>query len=133
MNLESSISSVDVRMPERMASGRWSGRFWIWQQRSAKYLFLLPMVAVLCVFFLWPLWKSLELSLYTTTGASTRRFVGVDNYIFLFLHDRLFWLAVANTIAFTVAFLVVQIPVSLGLAILLNQKRVRARGILRFC
>jgi ABC-type sugar transport system permease subunit len=133
MNWDSSISSAAVTLPERAPTRRWADRFWVWQQRGSRYLFLLPMVAVLSVFFLWPLWKSLTLSLYTTAGPKTQRFVGMENYTFLILHDRLFWLAVANTIAFTVAFLVVQIPASLGLAILLNHKKVRARGVLRFC
>jgi lactose/L-arabinose transport system permease protein len=99
----------------------------------APYLFLLPLTAVLCVFFVWPLWRSLELSFYTTAGPRTGRFVGFGNYTFLILHDRLFWLAVANTIAYTLAFLIVQIPASLGLAMLLNHPAVRMKSLLRFC
>jgi ABC-type sugar transport system permease subunit len=106
---------------------------WQWRQRSAPYLFLLPLISVLGVFFLWPLWRSLELSFYTTAGPRVGRFVGIGNYAFLIFHDRLFWLATANTIAYTIAFLLVQIPASLGLAMLMNHPAVKFKSVLRFC
>jgi len=106
---------------------------WARRQRSAPYLFLLPLILILGVFFLWPLGQSLNLSLYTTAGPHTRRFVGLGNYRFLIAHDRLFWLACANTIAYTIAFLLIQIPASLCLAILLNHPEVRLKSALRFC
>ena len=103
------------------------------RQRLAPYVFLLPLLCVLSFFFLWPLCESFLLSLQTTAGPHTRRFVGVGNYRFLILHDRLFWLAVANTIVYTAAFLILQIPASLGLALLLNHPSVRLKQVLRFC
>jgi ABC-type sugar transport system permease subunit len=106
---------------------------WTRPQRRAPYLFLLPEIAVLGIFFFWPLWQSLTLSFHVTAGTHARRFVGLDNYRFLILHDRLFWLAVINTIAYTSAFLLVQIPASLGLAMLLNRRDVRGKSIFRFC
>jgi len=109
------------------------GRIWQSRQRRAPYVFLLPLTLVLCVFFLWPLARSLELSFYTTAGPRVGRFVGLGNYTFLILHDRLFWLAVANTTAYTLAFLIVQIPASLGLAMLMNHRSVRFKSVLRFC
>jgi ABC-type sugar transport system permease subunit len=44
----------------------------------------------------------------------------------------LFGLAVANTLVYTIAFLALQIPLSLGLAILLNSQHVRFRAFFRF-
>jgi ABC-type sugar transport system permease subunit len=101
--------------------------------RRAPYLFLAPLLAVLAAFFIWPLCQSLMLSLYTTAGPNTSRFVGLGNYRFLIGHDRLFWLAVANTIAFTVAFILLQLPLSLGLAMLLNHPAVKFKQFFRFC
>src|SRR5207248_1423784 len=57
--------------------------------------------------------------------------VGIENYSFL-LQDKYFWLAVANTVALATSFLLIQIPLSLGLAILLNSDRVKFRGFFRF-
>jgi ABC-type sugar transport system permease subunit len=106
---------------------------WARRQRSAPYIFLFPLVAILAVFFFWPLAQSLFLSFQTTAGPHTRRFVGLRNYEFLIAHDRIFWLATANTIVFTIAFLALQIPASLGLAMLLNHRAVRLKPIFRFC
>lgn len=106
---------------------------WTRPQRAAPYLFLAPLALVLAIFFAWPLWRSLTLSLYTTAGRESRRFVGLGNYQFLIAHDRIFWLAVANTLAYTLAFLVVQIPASLGLALLMNHRALRFKNLLRFC
>jgi ABC-type sugar transport system permease subunit len=107
-------------------------RTWAAQQRWAPYLFLLPFGAVFAVFFAYPLGRSLVLSLYNTAGPRAQRFVGLHNYRFL-LTDRVFWLACANTAAYTIAFLIIQIPIALGLALLLNNPRLRARNIFRFC
>jgi ABC-type sugar transport system permease subunit len=106
---------------------------WARRQRRAPYLFLAPLTAVLAVFFVYPLLQSLLLSFYTTAGPHSRRFVGLGNYFFLVARDRIFWLATANTIVFTLAFLLVQIPASLGLAMMLNHSAVRLKSLLRFC
>jgi ABC-type sugar transport system permease subunit len=106
---------------------------WLSRRRRAPYLFLSPMAIVLSVFLFWPLAKSLWLSFFTTAGPQARRWVGLGNYRFLLAHDRLFWLATANTIVFTLVFLLVQIPASLGLAMALNHPAVKAKRLLRFC
>jgi ABC-type sugar transport system permease subunit len=80
---------------------------------------------------LYPLGRSLVLSFEKTSGTRQAHGVGWDNYRFL-LHDRLFWLACANTIFFAVLFLPLELVVSLGLALLLNSRHVRFRNLLRF-
>lgn len=102
------------------------------QRKLAPYLFLAPFGAVFLVFFAYPLLRSLSLSLYNTAGPRDERFIGLNNYRFL-LTDRVFWIACANTAAYTLAFLIIQIPLSLGLALLLNSRRIRGRSIYRFC
>jgi ABC-type sugar transport system permease subunit len=101
------------------------------QARVAPYLFVAPFVVLFLVFLLYPLVRSLVLSFYDTAGPRATRFVGMENYRYL-LTDRLFWGAVANTAYYTVAFVAVQIPLALGLAVLLNSPRVKWRNFLRF-
>jgi ABC-type sugar transport system permease subunit len=102
------------------------------QYRLAPYVFLLPFVVLFAVFICYPLGRSLVLSTYSTAGGPAReRFVGLANYQFLF-HDRLFWGAVANTAAFAVGMLLLQLPLSLGLALLVNSKRLVFRSAFRF-
>jgi ABC-type sugar transport system permease subunit len=107
-------------------------RWWKLQARAAPYLFVSPFMIIFCVFLLYPLTRSLYLSFHRTIGAGHIMFVGLGNYRFLLGHDLLFGLAVLNTAVFTVAFLALQIPISLGLALLLNSRRVRLRSLFRF-
>ncbi len=106
-------------------------RLWAWQYRYAPYLFVAPFVILFCCFLLYPLGRSITLSFYKAAGPKHLVFAGFENFRFLLL-DRLFWLAVLNTVAFTVAYLVLQIPVSLGLALMLNSKRIWFRNFFRF-
>ncbi len=100
-------------------------------RRPWPYLFLAPFLAVFATFHLYPLGRSLALSFCATPGPGRTRFVGLANYAYL-ARDVTFWLAVANTAAYVVAFLAVQVPLSLGLAMALDGRRVAGRGALRF-
>jgi len=80
---------------------------------------------------LYPLAWSVSLSLQKNAGPVVSRFVGLANYRFLFT-DRMFWFACMNTLIYAVLFLSLQLPLSLLLAILLNDRRVRGRYLLRF-
>ncbi len=95
------------------------------------YLFLAPFLLPFGAFFLYPLCRSLALSFCATSAGGRPRFVGLANYAYL-LGDWTFWLALLNTAIYTALFLAVQVPLSLGLAVLLNSPRVGGRGPLRF-
>jgi ABC-type sugar transport system permease subunit len=106
---------------------------WKSQSRRAPYLFVAPFVILFCVFMVYPLTRSLILSFYKTAGPKHQLFVGLGNYHYLLGHDPAFALAILNTLAFTLGFLILQIPLSLGLAILLNSNHIRGKNIFRFC
>jgi ABC-type sugar transport system permease subunit len=108
-----------------------ASRVWSLQHRAAPYLFISPFVLLFTIFILYPLARSLMLSTYKTVGPRHQIFAGLDNFRFI-LGDRLFWLAVVNTVSYTIAFLLLQIPLALGLAMLLNSRRVACRGAFRF-
>lgn len=104
---------------------------WAIQARLSPYLFVLPFVALFAVFTLYPVVRSVMLSFYRSAGPRESQFVGLLNYKFLIL-DPQFRLAIANTLLYTVIFLSLHIPASLGLALLLNSPRVRFRNLFRF-
>jgi ABC-type sugar transport system permease subunit len=106
-------------------------RLWKLQSVAAPYFFVAPFVLLFCGFLLYPLLRSLWLTFHKTVGPQREVFVGLDNFRFL-LADRLFWLAVFNTFVYAIAFVLLQIPLALGLAIVLNDKRVVARSVFRF-
>ena len=106
-------------------------RLWALQHRFAPYLFVAPFVILFLCFMIYPLARSIVLSMYKTAGPNHLRFVGISNYLFL-LKDRLFYIAVGNTFYFTIVMLLLQIPLALGLAMLLNSKRIFGRSLFRF-
>lgn len=108
----------------------WERKWWAWQAKYSPYLFVAPFVILFAAFLVYPLIRSLVLSFHQTAGAITR-FVGTRNYVFL-PDDALFWMSVLNTLGYTLALLVFQIPLALLLAILLNDKRLRFRNLFRF-
>jgi ABC-type sugar transport system permease subunit len=101
------------------------------QTNLAPYAFLSPFLALFAIFFAYPLLRSLALSFCSTIGPNHVRFTGLRNYAYL-LHDLLFWGALANTSVYVIAFLLVQIPLSLFLAVQLNHQRSIGRNVLRF-
>jgi len=100
------------------------------QYRLAPYLFISPFLVVFAVFGVWPIIKSLVLSLYATSGPKDVVFVGLKNYRFL-LSDGDFHTAVKNTIVFAFWSVVLQLPLALGLALLLSRRWVRGRVFFR--
>jgi len=105
--------------------------FYRLQQRYAPYLFVSPFVVLFCVFMVYPLAKSLMLSFYITAGPRSQVFVGFDNFLFL-LNDPDFHKAALNTLVFAIASICVQLPLSLGAAMLLNSRFVKGRNLFRF-
>ncbi|MFP4056210.1 MAG: carbohydrate ABC transporter permease [Candidatus Brocadiia bacterium] len=100
------------------------------QHRYAPYFFVTPFVVVFLLFGLYPLVKSVWLSFYITSGPRSRVFVGLANFAFLF-RDPDFGKAVWNTTVFAVFSVFLQLPLSLGLALLLNRTALRGRNFFR--
>jgi ABC-type sugar transport system permease subunit len=97
---------------------------------SAPYLFLLPYFVLNAVFFLYPLIYATILAFYQTNGPSRRAFVGWGNFTFI-LKDPDFHKALWNTTIFAAFSIGLQLPLSLGLAMLLNAKNDRFKAIFR--
>lgn len=94
------------------------------------WLFLAPFIVTIAVFLAWPLLQSVLLSMQQTYGPKTSRWVGFDNFTFL-LGDPLFWKALRNTVVFACGSVFLQLPMSLGLAMLLNRPGLKGRAFFR--
>jgi ABC-type sugar transport system permease subunit len=101
-----------------------------WNDRLAPWLLLSPFLFVFVVFAAYPLGRATVLACQQTFGPGTARFVGLDNFRFL-LQDSLFWTAARNTFVFTCGSVFIQLPLALGLALLLNRDRLRGRAVYR--
>ena len=94
------------------------------QHRIAPYLFVAPFVLLFLTFGLWPIVKSLILAFYATNGPKSNVFVGVSNFRFLFA-DQAFHTAALNTAVYAFWSVFLQLPLALGLALLLNRPWLR--------
>ena len=83
------------------------------------YLFILPTVIFFLVFIAVPFFRALGISLTEWAGYDQPRFVGLQNFVNLF-KDRIFWIAMRNTITYTAATTILQTVIPMGIAILLN-------------
>lgn len=107
-----------------------SNRGYSSQHRAAPYLFVSPFLLLFAVFGLWPILHSLIMAFYATNGPKSQVFVGWKNFQFLFA-DPDFHTAVWNTLVYTFWSVFLQLPLALGLAVLLNQKWLKGRDFLR--
>jgi ABC-type sugar transport system permease subunit len=96
----------------------------------APYGFIAPYVILGGLFFLFPFANAITFAFYETNGPKSRVFVGLANFAYL-AHDAMFYRALVNTTVFALASVFLQLPLSLGLALLLNSDNGRARGIIR--
>jgi multiple sugar transport system permease protein len=89
-------------------------------QARAPYLFLLPFLVLFALFFILPILYAIQQSLYKSQrsglglGAATVSFNGLSNYVDV-VHDPNFYSSVGRVLLYGV----VQIPVMLGIALLL--------------
>ncbi len=98
--------------------------------RWVPWFFLAPFLLTTLVFLAWPLSQSVLLAFQQTFGPNTTAWVGLENFTFL-LHDPLFWKAVRNTALFACGSVFLQLPLSLGLALLLNRPGIKGRAFFR--
>jgi ABC-type sugar transport system permease subunit len=94
------------------------------------WVFLAPFLGIFCTFTIWPLFRSFVLALQQTYGPGATEWVGLHNFSYL-LTDPLFWTAASNTVRYTLGSLLIQLPIALGLALLLNRPEIRGRGFFR--
>lgn len=85
------------------------------------YLFLLPWLAGLLVFYVGPIIASAYFSLTEYEILSSPRLVGLANYKTAFFEDRLFWPSLRRTFTYALVSVPLGLVGSLVLAILLNQ------------
>lgn len=97
---------------------------------SPAWWFLLPTIAVLGTFIFYPVLLAAIMAFQQTSGAMAAEFIGWENFQFI-LSDPAFYKATRNTLIFAVVSVCVQLPLSLGLAMLLNTRGDRMKGFFR--
>lgn len=96
------------------------------------YVMILPaMLAILC-FVIYPVFYLLQLSFYryNLLNKAKSKFIGLDNYKQLFAKEE-FYVALTNTLIYTVAVVLLTIIIALLLALWINRKKTRFNAFLQ--
>ena len=93
----------------------------VFKNKWLPYILILPQIAVTIVFFFWPAFTSLRLSVYRTSPFGDRTFfVGLQNFQRL-LQSPEYQKSLINTLIFSGSVTILGVILSLGIALLLNQ------------
>ena len=94
------------------------------------YFFLLPFLGIFLIFIAYPMVLSATMAFQQNAGPGVSEPVGFKNFTWM-VQDPAFWIAVRNTTIFALASVFIQLPAALGLALLLNSEKIKARGLWR--
>lgn len=92
------------------------------KKRALPYIMLLPTMALLSVFMLYPMFQTVLYSFQNNTMVSREvSFAGIDNFKAI-MQDKVFIKAVKNTIPWTIGNVVLQLVIGTLVALMLNQQ-----------
>jgi len=100
------------------------------EPRRIAYLYLLPAFAVYALFLLYPLGRSVQISLYDWNGATLATWAGLDNYADV-VTDPALRSAFGHALVLVFFYAVLPVVIGLGLASILNRARVRGLAFFR--
>ena len=127
------MSSLAIHRAQRTGKGTSKGASSAPRRHQARwaYLFLAPALLLIGVTVFYPMLRALQYSLYRWPLGGVKEFVGLENYRRLLVEDGNFRQSVEVTLYFTVLSVLPTILLALFAAVLLNDTRLRLRGLLR--
>ena len=100
----------------------------IYSQKTAPYVFLLPFAISFLVFFAYSIFDTFVMSFQRVAGGNTE-FIGLKNYQVLF--NPIFFKALKNSIFYMIVTCCIMIPFPMLLATALNSKSMRCKNMYR--
>ena len=89
------------------------------QRSIAPVLFLAPAILFFMFYVIFPIFQSMQISLYDWDGLGEKTYVGMDNYVEL-MDDEAFYTSLKNNVIWLVMYMLA-IPAGLFIALFLNQ------------
>ena len=99
----------------------------LYSQKVAPYVFVLPFLLSFAIFWVYPLVTSITMS-FQDIGAVSSEWVGFKNYSKL-LKDKVFHIAIWNSAKYMFFTLVLLIPFPMLFAVLMDSRLVKAKGV----
>ncbi len=93
----------------------------LWEKNRYAYLFLLPWLIGLCVFTVYPVFSSLQLSFTNHDLFRPPAWVGLSNYVDMFTDNKRFAKALSVTFRYVLMGVPLQLSTALVLALMLNR------------
>ena len=101
-----------------------------WRKRAEIAFFVTPALALFALFVVWPIITAVQMSMYKWRGFGPMvDFVGLANYVSVLTND-VFTDALVHNLIIIVGSIVLQLPLGLAIALLLNRK-MWGQGLLR--
>jgi len=98
-------------------------------ERRTAYYMILPALLIIVAIAFFPIMYSVLLSVTDSTITGFGSFVGAENYVEMFQNED-FWEGLKNTVIFTVASVVLEFIIGLGIALVIN-RAFQGRGLVR--
>jgi multiple sugar transport system permease protein len=125
-------SQIEVPARPRTWNERLSPMRSAWKQYRTMYLFMLPFIVLFIFFVIAPVVTAVYLSFTYFNMLEPARWIGLSNYRLLFLEDDIFFIAVRNTLLFSLITGPLGYVVSFTLAWFINRLRFRQAFTLAF-
>lgn len=98
----------------------------LYSQKIAPYVFVLPFVVSLLVFWLYPLLSGITMS-FQKVNFGSKTWVGMANFTKL-AGDKFFKIAVFNSVEYMALTLLLMVPIPMLLAVLMESRLTKAKG-----
>ncbi|WMC91520.1 carbohydrate ABC transporter permease [Kineothrix sp. MB12-C1] len=99
----------------------------LYSQRVAPYVFVLPFILSFCFFWIYPLMSTITMSFQDILPTGTE-WIGLKNYKKLMI-DTTFHQAILNSFQYMVLTIVLLIPFPMAFAVLMDSRLVKAKGV----
>ena len=112
-----------------MSKGSLKIKSFLYSQTVAPYIFILPFLLSLLIFFLYPTINTVYMSFHEVYGMGNMKFIGFSNYQRLF--NQNFYDAIRTNTLYTFFLIIILIPLAILFATLLNIKYLRGRNFFK--
>ena len=106
----------------------------LWQRMRAYvwcYLFMMPAIVLYVMFTIWPILASWYYSFFDRNGLGMpNEYVGLSNFIEV-TSNPYFWNAFGRTFQFMFGVVLLNLPLTLIMAVVLNNKRLKGAAVYR--
>ncbi len=114
-----------TRAANRRSFGEW------YEDVGSTYVFVIPTFIMFALLTIYPLVWVYKYMFYEYDGITKATFIGLDNFVRVFTQDTQWWNSVLVTFKIAGLKLLLEIPLALLTAVILNETRIKGQGLFR--